>query len=475
MKIALDISSVVKHYAPRYQDLFSEEGYLHFQKALTGFMISEKKTLSGMNRIFKLEARHQSSFNRFFTTQPFDMGALEKRRLEMLQANGMTQFKTELQEAGALALDDSLLKHWGSHFENIYNLYDYVEGGYKPCHDLVTLHYCNEVTDYPVFYQLWEPPDWEVVGKYLMAQDVTINEAKWAERESKPTAFKDYMRARYKANWQKHPGVLLLYKNKLAIGNDLLSRFVEAYPALKYPVLLDSGFTSAYLCEKITDQHGMDYVGALRSDRNITQVGNVQASLGQFTETLKAQHFDEAYEGAVFHKTGVDYKGQRRHFYAYCKNHTVQGFSKKQRLVIAFDNEELNGTPYFLVTNQLSWKPSLILRLRRQRWPIETYHQEGKAEGLDKYQIRKLKGIQTHIALVVMAYSMLQCLSHAPELLSSLEQRLFTKTDGTLPFLRRLMQAEAFVILVEHILAQVAQGRCSADILAGLIPHIAHA
>ena len=35
--------------------------------------------------------------------------------------------------------------------------------------------------------------------------------------------------------------------------------------------------------------------------------------------------------------------------------------------------------------------------------------------------------------------------------LSSIRQRLQTETDGTLPFLRRLMQAEGLVALVEFV------------------------
>ncbi len=175
-----------------------------------------------------------------------------------------------------------------------------------------------------------------------------------------------------------------------------------------------------------------------------------------------------------FHKVGVDYKGQWRFFYVYHKNHRINKYKNKQRLVIAFKNEDLSGTPYFVITNRTDWHPSLILRLRRQRWPIETYHQESKAEGLDKYQVRKFKGIQTHIALVVLTYSMLQCVIHAPELLSNIQKRLQIKTDRTLPFLRSLMQAEAMVLLVEYIFAKVKQGDSLEQILDSMAQVVAY-
>lgn len=216
--------------------------------------------------------------------------------------------------------------------------------------------------------------------------------------------------------------------------------------------------------KKITKEYKRDYIGGLSKRQSIIQAGGVKVSLEDFVNKLKSEHFD-ANEPAIFHKVGVDYKGQRRFFYVYHKNHRINKYKNKQRLVIAFNNEELVGTPYFVISNRRDWHPSLILRLRRQRWPIETYHQESKAEGLDKYQVRKLKGIQTHIALVVLTYSILQCVVHDPKLLSSIQKRLKMKTDGTLPFLRRLMQAESMVLLVEYIFAQIKQGQPIEQIL----------
>lgn len=90
---------------------------------------------------------------------------------------------------------------------------------------------------------------------------------------------------------------------------------------------------------------------------------------------------------------------------------------------------------------------------------METYHQEGKAEGLEKYQVRNDKAIQTYIALVVVAFSMLKCTVHDDDLLSSIQQRLQTETDSTLPFLRRLIKAEGLLNLVEYILEKMNQGQ----------------
>ena len=45
------------------------------------------------------------------------------------------------------------------------------------------------------------------------------------------------------------------------------------------------------------------------------------------------------------------------------------------------------------------------------------------------------------------------------DLLSSIQQRLQTETDATLPFLRRLMKAGGLVLLIEHIFVMVKKGQ----------------
>lgn len=466
MKVIVDFSSVVKAYAPRFESLFSPSAYLHFKKALTGFIVSENKTIEGINRLFVKEERNQSSFNRFFTRSSFDIDRLNVLRLQMLQQNAGTQFQTELKTQGVLAIDDTLLKHYGRHFDNIYNLKDYVEGGYKWSHDLITLHYCNEQTDYPVFYHLWQPPQWEQVALFFKQNGVTVNQDKWNNRNEEPTAFKNYMRSCYSRNWKKHPSVLQVYKHKIAIASELIDRFIQTYPDLKYPVVLDYGFSSSYLCDKITTEYKRDYVGSLRGKHTIITAGSKLLKLEDFVQQLKAQHFDPTISAPVFQKVGVDYKDQKRYFYVYHKNHSVKSFKQKQRLLICYDNEQLNGTPYYIITNRTDWHPSLILRLRRHRWSVETYHQEGKREGLDKYQVRKLRGIETHIALVVLTYTMLQHLVHDPELLSSIQQRLqIEMSSQTLPFLRRMMQAESMLLLVEYLSVKINQGESVSEIL----------
>ena len=474
MNLLVDFPSIVKRYAVYFDDCFSEKGLIHFKKAISGFIVSENKTLTAINRLMVNHQVNQSSFNRFFNAQNFDLEQINSTRLAMLQDQAATRFKVATHSSGAcLVIDNTLLSHWGECFDHICNLRDYVNGGYKWSHDLVTLHYSDHQTDYPVYYQLWEPPNWEAVAEYLRQKDFPIREDKWQNRHNEVQKWKNYIRSRYRLGRKKHPGVVQVYQTKIHIAEQLLGKFVANYPNLDYPITLDNGFTSSELCQTIDQELQRTYVGALREDQKLILAGNEKRSLKDFTDQLVAEHSAQDTK-PVFRKVGYRLNGQLKHLYAYTANHRVNQFKKKQRLVIAFAKPELTGTPYYAITNQLNWRPSDILRLHRQRWDVETYHQESKAEGLDQYQVRNLTAIQSYIAFVVITYSMLKCTIHDDELLSTIRQRLQTETKFTLPFLRRLMQNEALMVLVEFIFVKIQKGHSLDHVLHPLIEAVTY-
>src|SRR3989475_8684748 len=89
----------------------------------------------------------------------------------------------------------------------------------------------------------------------------------------------------------------------------------------------------------------------------------------------------------------------------------------KVRLVISFKNAELTGTYAVLVTNRADWSAQRIIALSLQRWPIETFYQDGKTHlGLDEYRMRSAEAIEKHWCLVFVADSVLHldCLPPSP-------------------------------------------------------------
>ena len=89
----------------------------------------------------------------------------------------------------------------------------------------------------------------------------------------------------------------------------------------------------------------------------------------------------------------------------------------KVRLGLSFANAELTGTAAMLVTNRVAWSAQRIITLYLQRWPIETFYQDGKGHlGLDEYRMRNAEAIHKHWCLVFVAYSFLHldCLPPSP-------------------------------------------------------------
>jgi len=473
MVLLTEFPSIVKKYAPYFEHCFSPEGNEHFKKAISGFMVSENKTLEAINRLFIFETRNQSSFNKFFNRQNFDLDKINEVRLELLQQLAGTKFKPVKRTGGVLSVDNTLLKHYGKHIDGIYNLKDYVNDCYRLAHDLVTLHYSDDQTDYPVYYRLWEAPDWEAVATFFKERNIHINEDRWKNRTKEIRKWNRYMGQRYKDCWPRCPAVKEIYKSKLHIAEDLIRKFCKTHTHLDFPIALDGGFTSAHLCHIISKELKRNYVGSLSAEQCVLLKENKKVKLKDFLITLVTEHKDPK-QKAVFRKTSFNYRGEKQVAYVYFANHRIKGFKKKQRLVISFSKKDLSDTAIFTITNRLDWYPSGILRIRRHRWPVETYHQEGKAEGLEKYQLRNYKAIQTYICFIVVAYSMLKCTVHDDDLLSSIQQRLLTESDGTLPFLRRLMKAEGLFLLVEYIATQLQQGYSFNETLKPLMPMIAY-
>jgi len=101
----VEFPTIVQHYAPWFETVFSAQAMVQFQRYLSGLIVSENKTVDGINRIFVFESRHQSSLNRLLTASPFSEAALNRQRLALLASLEGTRLKPK----GVLSVDDTLL------------------------------------------------------------------------------------------------------------------------------------------------------------------------------------------------------------------------------------------------------------------------------------------------------------------------------------------------------------------------------
>jgi len=461
----VEFPALVQHYAPFFTGVFSPEGFVEFERYVSGLIVSGNKTIDGINRLFVIESRNQSSLNRLLTASPFSLEALNQARLAMLDSVPGTRLKAR----GVLSIDDTLLTHYGHGFEHIAKLYDSVTKSYVWAHDLVTLHYSDDATDYPLHFQLWQPVDLAKLEQGLRAANVPLKASKEHLKESAPEKWRGYLIGVWQRRQKQSAEIQALYDSKLLIAQALLQRWVSEHPDLRLPVAFDNWFTQAPFCRFLDQTLHLPYVGTLAgTDKVNLKTG--QATLEDFAARLKQEHLDAVQQGgkAVFRPITITYKGEPETYYSYCQTHHIHNFGR-QRLVINYRRADLTDKPVFLISNRLVWQAAGITRIRRYRWPVEVYHEEGKADGLDQYQLRNFSGIERHVALVAVAYSLLRAAQHDPDLREQLQSQLKVQLEGSAPFWRRATQAQSLWCLALLISAGLAQGHSLQHVMAPLI------
>jgi len=465
----VEFPELVHHYAPFFHGVLSDAAFIEFQRYISGLVVSENKTVDGINRLCVHESRNQSSLNRLLTQSPFSLETLNQKRLSLLGSLPGTQPKP----CGVLSVDDTLLTHYGECFEQIAWLYDSNEKRFVWSHNLVTLHYSDDDTDYPVFFRLWKPVDLDRLEQGLLAAGIPLKDERRALKDSEPKKWRNYLLGVWRRNLKK-PGVLELYDSKLQMAEQFVQQWVDTYPDLKLPVTFDNWYTQPAFCNFLKDL-GLPYVGTLADDDRVALKTGMER-LDSFAARLKQEHQAAVEQGQkpVFKPISIKYKGEREQYYSFRATLHVHNFGK-QRVVINHNLPDLSDKPKFLMSNRLIWQEAGITRIRRHRWPVEVYHQEGKEEGLDKYQLRDFEAIERHVASVAVVYSLLRAAQHDPVLRDKLERELEIKLEGSVPFWRRATQAQSLWSLALFISASLAQGHTLHQTMAPLLHAVCHA
>jgi hypothetical protein len=464
----VEFPELVQHYAPFFKDVFSAEALIEFKRYISGLIVSENKTIDGINRLFVVESRNQSSLNRLLTESPFSLETLNQARLDLLASLPGTQMKPK----GVFSVDDTLLMHYGQDFEQIAKLWDHVSGSYVWAHDLVTIHYSDDETDYPVLFQLWVPVDLEKLEQGIRAAGIPIKASKEALKDTDPQKWRGYLLGVWQRRQKGHPELRELYDSKLIMVQKLLQQWVDTHPGEELPVTFDNWFTQPAFCRFLDQTLKLPYVGTLaETDKVNLKTG--QSTLKDFAAQLKQEHLAALQNQGkpVFQKITIAYKGEQETYYSYCNTHHLHNFGK-HRLVINYRQADLSDNPTFFISNRLYWHAAGITRIRRHRWPVEVYHEEGKAEGLDQYQLRDFSAIQRHVALVAVVYSLLRAAQHDPLLRDRLQRQLKVRLEGKPTDWRRASQAQALWCLALLISAGLTQGQPLRQIMAPFIKAI---
>ena len=352
MPAIVDIPQVVKDARDEFADLFScEPQRRHFAEYLTGLMVAQNKTVSGITDEFA-DTTDQSCLNRFLTAVDWDVEKLNERRLELMQKDPETRYHNQ----GVIAIDDVLIDHEGKLIEDVGWFWDHAEDRHKIAHDLMFVNYvCSSGKRYPLEFRRFK---------------------KREQCEATGETFEDH-------------GVMFCQLVDWTCERDIPGDFT-----------FDSYFTGApnlnYVQSK-RDQFGNPraYIGDLKFNRKIWYKGK-ELKAEEFAATIGRESRKELR------------RGDKRQWYFTC---TVRmpNVNHKVRIVFLWKNRRDKSPAKILITNHTRWEITRIVRGYRCRWTgTETFHRDGKQElGMGDCQLRNGQGQTRHMYLVMLAYSLL--------------------------------------------------------------------
>jgi len=401
---------IVTAHADTFRDLFENRcQFRHFQHYLTGLIVLDNKSLANIARCV-LESADKTNLSRFFSEAPWFQEQVNDRRLTYLLQQ--TQAVRGPKADAALILDDTLCEHVGSLFDYVDRHDNHGDDTYPLAHNPVTSHYVSGAVRFPVDLRL-----------YRRYEEFT----RWAAFVHKHCPERPIpMKKKARTQFHKEVDPILLqdpdfqalhaqFCTKIDLGIALLEAAIRH--KVPFRVLL---FDSWYLAEELVSMaryRKKDWISLLKKNRNLETHSFVLRDAEGHPIPLAGPHLAvEDLVPLIPHTAYREVTVRDTTYWTFTLTVRIGGLGKV-RLVVSFANAELTGTYAVLVTNRADWSAQRIIALYLQRWPIETFYQDGKTYlGLDEYRMRSAEAIEKHWCLVFVAYSFLHldCLPPSP-------------------------------------------------------------
>ena len=406
---------LVTAHADVFRDLFENRcQFHHFQNYLTGLMVLDNKSLANRARCV-LESADKTNLSRFFSDAPWFQDHVNDRRLTYLlqQTKAVRGPKAD----AALILDDTLCEHVGSLFDYVDRHYNHGDATYPLAHHPVTSHSVSGPVRFPVDLRLSrryeECTRWEAfVRKHVPDRPIPTQKKARARlhKAVDPVLLQD-------PDFEKLPQQ---FHTKIDLGIEVLESAIEHKVPLRV-LLFDSWSLADELVSMARYRH-KDWISLLKKNRNLETNSFVLKDAAGKPLRLEGPHI--AVEDLVPLIPPTAYRAvtvRDKMYWTFTLAVRLPGLGKV-RLVVSFKSAALTGTYVVLVTNRVDWSAQRIIALYLQRWPIETFYQDGKTHlGLNEYRMRNAEAIGKHWCLVFVAYSLLHldCLPPSPTKSSS--------------------------------------------------------
>jgi hypothetical protein len=411
---------VVTDHTGVFRDLFDNHcQFRHFQHYLTGLIVLPNKSMASITRCI-LDSADKTNLSRFLSEAPWREDAVNRRRIRyMLQE---TKPHRHRRRESIVVLDDTLCEHVGSLFDHVDRHYNHSDGTYPLAHNPVTSFYVSGPVRFPLGLRLYrryeELTQWEATVVKHFPEIKIPTEKKARNRLHQQVDSVLLQDPDFRARHEQ-------FRTKIALAIDL----VEATIRHKVPFGVVV-FDAWYLAEEVVQvlaRRRKDWISLLKKNRRLETASFQLRDANGWAMKLPGPHI--AVEDLVSLIPGNAYRPVtvRGHTYwCFTLGVRIPGLSKV-RIVVSFEQESLTGRSVVLVTNRVDWSAAKIIGLYLQRWPTETFYQDGKGQlGFDDYRMRSAEAIGKHWCLVFVAYSLLHltCLPAVPDRTQGLIQTI---------------------------------------------------
>jgi SRSO17 transposase len=370
-------------FSTLFRSAFSRQiQYQHFQEMLAGLIVSENKTVAGIHQGLLLNDNGYDSLRKFMSRSPWSVEDVKEQRLQYVKE----QVVVKSGDVVTVPIDGTLLPHSGETIHGVYWYFDYAKKAYKLGQRIVLSTYATPTAQVPLGRRLYHRAYLDEQKQFL---DATKPGDEASEEEKRQYA--DLVKA-YEENSRKH-------KKQPQLAEELVDE-CEQYGFKKDAYVLDAALLTPELAEKI-EQHNQAWVSRLAKSRLVQATGSRYERLDAFAKSLP--------KGA-FKKIEVVTRGGEKHTYwVFSKCVKVKNW-QKVRIVISYDNEELDGEPIFIVTNKLNWtQPKKVVQIYTYRDPIEHCIRDEKQElGFEDCQLQGQEAVEKNWELSFVAHTFLQ-------------------------------------------------------------------